>query len=166
MPDGTRLTVRPIRPDDEPLLRDFFRTLSEQTVYLRYLHMVQRAQLVAHEALSHLCFVNFDQEIALVVEGRHSGNEGPVILGVGRLSRMAKLEGAEFDILVHDLYQRHGLGTALLRRLIEVGRTEGLRRIAATMLWDNHGMQRTCQKLGFQLKYVPEDQAMVASLEL
>jgi acetyltransferase len=145
-------------------MRDFYRTLSEQTVYLRYLHMVQRDQLVAHEALSRLCFVDFDREIALVAEGKD--NEGPVILGLGRLSRMARSEEAEFDLLVHDIYHRHGLGTALLRRLIEVGRAEGLRRIAATMLCDNYGMQRTCQKLGFQLKYVPEDQAMIASLEL
>ena len=166
MPDGTRVMVRPIRPDDEPLMRDFYATLSEQTVYLRYLHMVQRSQPVAHEALSHLCFVDFDQVIALVVEGRDSANEGPVILGVGRLSRMARSGEAEFDLLVHDVYQRHGLGTALLRRLIEVGRAEGLRRITATMLCGNHAMQRTCQKLGFQLKYVPEDQAMVANLAL
>jgi acetyltransferase len=147
-------------------MRDFYRTLSEQTVYQRYLHMVQRSQLVAHEALSRLCFVDFDQEIALVVERRDSGNEGPVILGVGRLSRMARSAEAEFDLLVHDIYQRHGLGTALLRRLIEIGRAEGLRRITATILCDNRGMQRTCQKLGFQLKYVAEDHAMVASLEL
>jgi acetyltransferase len=147
-------------------MRDFYKTLSEQSVYQRYLHMVQRSQLVAHEALSHLCFVDFDQVIALVVEGRDPGNEGPVILGVGRLSRMGKSREAEFDVLVHDVYQRRGLGTALLCRLIEVGRAEGLRRISATMLCDNHGMQRTCRKLGFQLKYVPEDQAMVASLAL
>lgn len=81
MPDGTRVMVRPIRPDDEPLMRDFYATLSEQTVYLRYLHMVQRSQPVAHEALSHLCFVDFDQVIALVVEGRDSANEGPVNSG-------------------------------------------------------------------------------------
>jgi acetyltransferase len=147
-------------------MRDFYKTLSEQSVYLRYLHMVQRSQLVTHEALSRLCFVDFDREIALVVEGRDSGNEGPLILGVGRLSRMGKSGQAEFDILVHDVYQRRSLGTALLRRLIEVGRAEGLRRITATMLCDNHAMQRTCRKLGFQLKYVPEDQAMVASLAL
>jgi acetyltransferase len=147
-------------------MREFYRTLSEQTVYLRYLHMVHRSQLVAHEALSRLCFVDFDQEIALVVEGKDSGNEGPVVLGVGRLSRMARPGEAEFDLLVRDAYQRHGLGTALLRQLIEVGRAKGVRRITATMLCDNHAMQRTCLKLGFQLKYVPEDQAMVASLEL
>jgi acetyltransferase len=166
MPDGTRVTVRPIRPEDEPLMRDFHKALSEQTVYLRYFHMVQLGQRVAHEPLSRLCFIDFDRETALVVEGRDPARGRRAILAVGRLSRMPTSGEAEFDLLVDDAYQRHGLGSELLRRLIEIGRAQGLRRITATMLRDNYGMRRTCQKLGFQLKYVPEDQAMVARLEL
>lgn len=166
LPDGTWVTIRPICPEDELLLRELHKRLSDDTVYLRYLHMIQLDQRVAYESLSRLCCIDFDREMALVVEGRHAASGRRAILAMGRLSRMPTLSEAEFDLLVDDAYQRHGLGTELLRRLIEVGRAEGVRCITAVMLRDNQGMQRTCQKLGFQLNYVPQDQVMVARLEL
>jgi acetyltransferase len=73
---------------------------------------------------------------------------------------------AEFDLLVDDIYQRHGLGSELLRRLVDIARHEGVRRITAAMLRSNLGMQRTCEKLGFKLTYKPEDGVMMAALEL
>jgi acetyltransferase len=166
LPDGTWVTIRPICPEDEWLLREFHERLSDDTVYLRYLHMIQLDQRVAHESLSRLCCSDFDREMALVAEGWHAASGRRAILAMGRLSRMPTLSEAECDLLVDDAYQRHGLGTELLRRLIEVGRAEGVRCITAVMLRDNQGMQRTCQKLGFQLNYVPEDQVMVATVEL
>lgn len=165
LPDGTWVTIRPICPEDELLLRELHKRLSDDTVYLRYLHMIQLDQRTANESLS-LCCIDFDREIALVVEGRHAVSGRRAILAMGRLSRLPTLSEAEFDLLVDDAYQRHGLGTELLRRLIEVGQAEGVRCITAVMLRDNQGMQRTCQKLGFQLNYVPQDQVVVARLAL
>jgi len=124
LPDGAPVTIRPIRPEDEPLMRDFHERLSDQTVYLRYFHMIQLSQRVAHEPLSHLCFTDFDREMVLVVEGKDATSGRRVILAVARLSRTRTIGEGELDLLVDDAYQRHGLGTELLRRLIVIGRGE------------------------------------------
>src|ERR1700749_2100765 len=64
--DGTPLTLRPIRPEDEPLMVKFHGTLSEQTVLYRYFGLPKLEQRVAHERLTRICFNDYDREIALV----------------------------------------------------------------------------------------------------
>ncbi len=165
---GTELLLRPIRPEDEPLMVRFHETLSERSVYLRYFHVISLSQRVAHERLTRICFIDYDREMAIVAE-RHDPQTGEhEILGVGRLSRTsgAPEPEAEFAILVSDLFQRQGLGTELLRRLLQIGRDEKLRRITADILPDNYGMQRICEKLGFTLRHDPEEEVIKAAIEL
>ena len=69
MKDGTAVTFRPIRPEDEPMMVKFHETLSDRSVYLRYLHPMMLSQRVTHERLSRICFVDYEREIALVAEG-------------------------------------------------------------------------------------------------
>jgi acetyltransferase len=89
------------------------------------------------------------------------------ILGVGRLSKTAGgNEEAEFAILVTDHFQGHGLGTELLRRLVEVGREEGLARIVGFISPENDSMQSIARKLGFSLKRIKEDDIIQATLAL
>ena len=71
--DGTAVTIRPIRPEDEPLMIEFHRTLSEESVHFRYFSMFQLESRIAHERLRRICFLDPDREIALVVERRHRG---------------------------------------------------------------------------------------------
>jgi acetyltransferase len=160
MKDGTPITIRPIRPEDEPLMVPFHESLSEQSVYLRYFHMIALGQRVAHDRLVRICFGDFDREMALVVE--HKG----AILGVGRLSRAPGRDEAEFSVLISDKYQQHGLGTELLRRLVQVGKAEGLKRISANILPENAGMQAVCKKLGFTVQRVPSEDLIRAEIEL
>jgi acetyltransferase len=160
MKDGTAITIRPIRPEDEPLMVPFHESLSEQSVYLRYFHMIALGQRVAHDRLVRICFGDFDREMALVVE--HKG----AILGVGRLSRAPGRDEAEFSVLISDKYQQHGLGTELLRRLVQVGKAEGLKRISANILPENAGMQAVCKKLGFTVQRVPSEDLIRAEIEL
>ncbi len=160
MKDGTPVVIRPIRPEDEPLMVPFHESLSEQSVYLRYFHMIALGQRVTHERLVRICFGDFDREMALVAE--HKG----AILGVGRLSRLPGRDEAEFSVLISDKYQRRGLGTELLRRLVEVGKAEGLKRISASILPENAGMQAVCKKLGFRLKPDPEEGVIRAEITL
>ena len=68
MKDGTTVQVRPIRPEDEPLMVKFHATLSERTVYLRYFHMENLGARVAHERLLQKCFIDYDREMALVAD--------------------------------------------------------------------------------------------------
>jgi acetyltransferase len=159
--DNTPITIRPIRPEDEPLMAKFHGTLSEETVYLRYFHMLDLSRRVAHERLARICFIDYDREMALVVEHTDPQSGASEIIGVGRLTKSWGKPEAEFAVLISDHYQRHGLGSTLLRRLVEIGRDEGLRRITGEFLADNTGMHRVCQRLGFRLRHSPEDMTVV-----
>jgi acetyltransferase len=149
--DGTPVMIRPIRPEDEPLLVAFHTTLSEQSVYLRYFSPLRLSQRVAHERLTRMCFVDYDRQMALVVEHRDVQTGQRQILGVGRLIKLHGANEAEYAMLVSDQWQGQGMGTELLRRLIQVGRDEGLSRITAEILPDNRIMQQISQRLGFRL---------------
>ena len=147
---GEDITVRPIRPEDEPKLVTFHERLSERSVYLRYANLMKLEQRVAHERLARICFIDYDREMALVAERPTAEGENQII-GVGRLTKQPGRDEAEFAMLVTDEYQGEGIGTELLRRLVEVGDAEGLDRITADILQQNHAMQRVCEKLGFDL---------------
>ena len=151
MKDGTTVTIRPIRPEDEPLAVQFHQTLSEQSVYFRYFHLMKLSQRIAHERLMRLCFIDYDREMALVADYKNPETGNHEILAVGRLSQLHGVSEAEFALLVSDPYQRQGLGTELLRRLLEVGRNEQIQSITADILPENAAMQRVCEKVGFQL---------------
>ena len=164
--DGTRFTIRPIRPDDEPLMIAFHGTLSEESVRLRYLHPFKLDQRTAHERLIRTCFVDYDREMALVAEV-HSAAGRREIAAVGRLSRDRDgRNGAEFALLVADAWQRRGIGRALLRRLVAVARRERMTRVYADILVANVGMQRLCDELGFTLDPMPDAGVIPAVLEL
>jgi len=145
------VTIRPIKPEDEPLMVKFHETLSEESVYNRYFSALKLSQRVAHDRLTRICFNDYDREIALVTELKVAKGEDRKVLGVGRLSKQHGGNEAEFAVLVSDEWQRQGLGTELLRRLVEIGRDEKLTRISGMVLADNHAMQHICTKLGFKV---------------
>ena len=151
MRKGETVTIRPIRPEDEPLIVAFHHTLSERSVYYRYFSTMKLDQRIAHERLSRICFRDYAREMALVVE-RRAGDGTREIIAVGRLSKLHGVPEAEFAILVNDSWQGNGLGAELLRRLVQIGREEKLTRISADILADNHAMQALARKVGFEVK--------------
>ncbi len=153
--DGTPVIIRPIRPEDESLLVQFHQTLSERSVYLRYFAPLKLGERIAHERLSRLCFIDYDREIALVVERHDPQLQKAEILGVGRLSRVHGVNEAELALTVTDPWQRHGLGTQLLRMLVQVARDERIERITMRILGDNHEMRQLALKVGFGVKHLP-----------
>ena len=167
MKDGETLVIRPIRPEDEPLMVRFHESLSEESVYMRYFHMMNLDQRTAHERLTRICFIDYDREMALVAEREDPETGEREIMGVGRLSRQGGApDEAEFSVLVSDRFQRRGLGTTLLGKLLEVGREEGLERITADILFDNRAMQKISRRLGFTLRRDTEEMVMKADLDL
>jgi acetyltransferase len=146
--DGTAVTIRPVRPEDEPLFVRMHEALSERSVYFRYFHPSKLGRRTAHERLRRICFIDYDREMALVAERRDPGTGGREIVGVGRLIKVPRTDGAEFALLVADAHQRQGLGAELLRRLARFARDEGLARIHALVLPENTGMLRICTELG------------------
>ena len=164
--DGTPVMLRPIRPEDEPLMIKFHETLSDRSVYFRWLHMLGLSQRIAHEQLIQMCFIDYDREMALVVNYHNPQTEQDEIIGVGRLIKAHGENEADFAILVTDQFQRKGLGTELLRRLIQFGHDEKLQRLTGNILAENQGMQEVCKKLGFRLHHLQEERLMSAELEL
>ena len=154
---GDRLTIRPIRPEDEPLMVKFHQDLSEESVYLRYAHMVKLKQRIAHERLTRICFIDYDREIVLAADYKDPDTADHEIIAVARLSKLHGTNEAEFALIVSDRYQHQGLGTELLRQLLAVGKEEKLDAIVGYILHSNHNMQIICRKLGFQLQPDPEE---------
>jgi acetyltransferase len=150
--DGTPLVIRPIRPEDEPLIVKFHETLSEQTVYRRYFGHLHLSDRVKHERLTRICFNDYDRELALVAEHEDPSTRERQIVGVARLSKSRTANDAEFAVLVADEYQRRGIGTELLRRLVEIGREEKLHSIKGEILRENRGMVRASRNVGFEIR--------------
>jgi acetyltransferase len=162
--DGTAVTIRPIRPEDEPLLVTFHRSLSEESVHSRYFHMSSLNHRIAHERLVRICFTDYERELALVVERRDPRSGEHRILAAGRLSRLHERNDAEFSMLIGDAFQHQGLGTALLGQLLRAGREEGIDRVTGEILRENAAMQRVCRRLGFTLE--PGDGVVQAWIDL
>jgi acetyltransferase len=156
------VTIRPIRPEDEPLMVKFHETLSEESVYHRYFSALHLEQRIAHERLTRICFNDYDREIALVAEHKEAKTDEKKILGVGRLSKIHGLNEAEFSLLISDEWQNLGLGFELLKQLVAIGRAEKLDRIFGEILADNRAMQGICKKLGFKIT-VENDQRTCAA---
>ncbi|MBX2822371.1 MAG: bifunctional acetate--CoA ligase family protein/GNAT family N-acetyltransferase [Rhodothermaceae bacterium] len=162
---GQEVTFRPIRPEDEPLMVDLHKALSEESVYFRYFQSMSFEQRTSHNRLARLSFIDYDRDIALVLEAKNDeGN--PAFIAVGRLSRYANSNDAELSLVVTDAYQRQGIGTELVSRLISIGQKEGLAHITASTLPQNHGMKNVFKKLGFTLNYIQDEGIVQATLSL
>jgi acetyltransferase len=165
--DGTELTIRPIRAEDEPLMVKFHGTLSERSVYLRYLHPIALTQRVSHERLARICFIDYARETVLVAERVDPKSGEREILAVGRLTRINWRGEAEFALLISDHFQRRGLGTELLRRLLAIARAEHVGRVVGYISAENAGMIGVARAVGFRVRRVTDDPSLVeATIDL
>ena len=166
MRDGNQVTIRPIRPEDEPLMVKLHETLSDRSVYLRYFCSLSLSRRVAHERLLKICFGDYDREMALVAERIDPVTQERRIIGVGRLSKLHGRNEAEVAVLISDQYQKLGLGNELLRRVVEVARDEKLSQVSAEMLTDNLAMQIIMKRLGFRVRTEEDMTSVRAFLDL
>jgi acetyltransferase len=164
--DGAEVIIRPIRPEDEPLMVRFHATLSERSVYLRYFHMMKLDHRASHERLTQICLIDYEREMVLVAERQNPETAEREILAVGRLVRAPEANEAEFAMLISDTFQHHGLGTEMLRRLLEFARAEKMVRVTADILPENHHMAKVCRLLGFRLQYSLDERVIKAELLL
>lgn len=163
---GDRVTIRPIRPEDEPLMVHFHQNLSEESVYLRYAHTVKLTKRIAHERLTRICFIDYDREMVLAADYKNPETCEHEILGVARLSKSHGMNEAEFALIVSDRYHHQGLGTELLRRILEIGKEQNLEAIVGYILNSNEPMQSICRKLGFKLQPDPGEGMLKATFVL
>ena len=138
--DGTRLQLRPMRPEDAELERRFFASLSERSRYQRFMQYLPR--LPPH-MLARFTQLDYDRELALVTV--HNGE----FIAVGRYAPNPDGETAEFALTVGDPWQGKGLGRALLERLCNAARAAGYRALYGNILQANHSMIELAQRLGF-----------------
>jgi acetyltransferase len=163
--DGTGVTIRPIRPEDEPLMVRFHETLSERSVYLRYFYSLSLSARIEHERLVRICFAGYDRGFALVADRVHPETGEREILGVGRFTAIGA-GGAEVAVLVTDRWQGHGLGSELLATVVQVARAEGFERLSGEILRDNLATQAVFKKVGFTLQPLHDAGSISARLEL
>jgi acetyltransferase len=167
--DGTQVTIRPIRPQDEPTMVKFHETLSDRTVYMRYFTSLSLSRRTAHERLIRICTVDYEHEMVLIAEHTdpHTGEQQ--IVAVARLNQLQsdrQQKEAEVAALVSDKYQHQGLGTELLRRLVQIARDKRISRLVAEMLWDNLAIQAIFNALGFELRVPADGGSVEAALDL
>jgi acetyltransferase len=158
--DGTPVTIRPIRPEDEPLMVAFHHTLSEHSVYMRYFHWLKLDQRITHERLTRMCFIDYDRQMALVAVRQGQ------ILGVGRLVRSPLTNDAEVAVIISDAWHGRGLGSQLVERVVEFARDEKVARLNASVLYENRPMLRILEKAGFRLIPSNDPETVEATMEL
>jgi acetyltransferase len=99
------------------------------------------------------CNIDYDRQIAMVAEVKE--NEERKIIGVARLIINPDFSSGEIAVLVHDRFQRKGVGQKLMEMVIKIGRWKGLHEIYGEVLTDNEKMLKLCRKLGFTTKWLP-----------
>lgn len=151
MKDGTEVTLRPIRPEDEPLEHELLSTLSEETLRVRFFTILKD---ISHEMLTRFCNIDYDREMAIVAEIKEGDRKK--IIGICRIIIENDLKTAEYAVLVHDNYQGRGLGYKLLDVIIGIGQDKGLEEIYGTVLSENEKMLGTAKKLGFRQFHQPD----------
>jgi len=167
--DGSAVTFRPIRPEDEPLIVEFHKTLSDRSVYLRYMTPMLLSERAAHRRLARICHCDYDREITLVAEqGEANGGENGKarILAAGRLTKMHGVNSARFSVLVSDLSQGMGVGKEMVRKLLQVSKQEGVDHIETLMMVDNQPMRHICQQLGFTFTPTKEEHILKVEIDL
>jgi ribosomal protein S18 acetylase RimI-like enzyme len=144
--DGTKVHVRPIVPEDEPLLHEAVAAMSERTVYFRFFTPMKRMP----DALAHrLAVVDYNDRFALVGTTHRPGGAKERIVGVARYDRVPKTEVAETAVAVVDEFQRRGLGSALMSILGRVARDHGIKTFTLIVLPENQQMLGLLRKMGW-----------------
>ena len=161
--DGAVITIRPIRPEDEPAMATFHARLSQRTVRARYGKDRPLSERTAHERLARICFVDYDRQFALVAEAPVLGGTTE-IAGVARLSRIHASNDRLLTLTVADAWQRQGIGAQLVRSAVRVSQGEGVERVIAELAPDNAGMREILADEGFAFDDRGEE--LVATLTL
>jgi acetyltransferase len=160
------IRLRPIRPDDEPLIVAFHGTLSERSVYMRYFSWMKLGQRTAHERLARMCFIDYDRQIAFVAETSNERTGDRQIVGVGRLVKSTGGKEAEVAFVVSDAMQGHGIGREMMQLLVEFARDEQISELSATFIRENLPMRRLLERFHFEVTDDVEEESSTARLKL
>jgi acetyltransferase len=158
---GVNIFIRPIRPEDAPLLVELFESLSPRSVYLRFFSPLKQ---LPHSMLARFTQIDYDRHIALVAISESQTDEK--MLGVARIILGRDLRQAEFSVVVGDPWQGKGIGATLLQRCLGIARERGIREVTGTVLAENTQMLALGRKLGFKMKKEPSVPEYELSIDL
>jgi len=141
---GLRLRLRPVRVTDEPLLKDFFYSLSENSLYKRF---IQVRKDMPHDRLQDFVVIDYTTEMIMLATEERNGKE--VVLGVGQYGLTGSSHTAEVALVVRDDCQGKGIGSELLAYLTYLAKRQGLHGFTAEVLVENSPMLHLFEKMGF-----------------
>jgi len=159
--DGTVVTLRPIKPEDEPMWHDLLANCSTQSIWFRFRYLFKQT---THEMATRYCFIDYDREIGIVAEIEEEGQNK--LIGVGRLVADMNHEEAEYAVIVVDRWHGRGLGGLLTDYCLEVARRWGVKRVVAETTKDNARMLATFRNRGFEFIERPDEDVILVRKEV
>lgn len=144
---GLEILLRPIKMSDEPLFKDFFYSLSDDTLYRRFISMRRD---MPHERLQQFVIIDYTKEMAILAVIQQGEKEN--IAGVGRYSLLEASHTAEVALVVRDNDQNKGIGTEVLSYLTYLAKRQGLLGFTAEVLVENKPMLHLFEKMGFGIE--------------
>jgi acetyltransferase len=161
LPDGTRVLLRPIKPEDEPLWLEMIGNCSKESLYSRFRYFFHWE---THEVATRYCYIDYDREIAIVAE--YLDESGRHLIGVGRLIADPDHESVEYAILIVDAWQQKDLGNLITDFCLEIAGKWNLKKIVAQTTTDNKRMITVFQKRGFEVSINDHDSTVDVFKEL
>jgi acetyltransferase len=158
--NGTRVLIRPIKPEDEEKHFAFFHSLSRQTNYYRFFSYRKK---LTHEQITRFTQIDYDREMAIIALVEENGKEKTI--GVNRLVYYPRDDRYEFALVVTDDWQDKGVGKVLMEKLISIARDRGIKTIYGNILAENNRMIQFCRRFGFK-EYQSEGEVVLVKLEL
>jgi acetyltransferase len=147
LPDGRSVTLRPIKPEDEPLWHEMIAACSQHTMRMRFRGLLNAS---THELATRFCFIDYDREIAIVAELELDGQ--PRFAGIARLVADPDRRRAEFAILIADPWQQLGLSHPLTDDCLAIAQGWGVEQVIATATPDNQRVLSLLERHGFELR--------------
>lgn len=144
---GMEILLRPIKISDEPLFKDFFYSLSDDTLYRRFISMRKD---MPHERLQRFVIIDYAKEMAILAMIQQEEKE--IIVGVGRYSMQEAAHIAEVALVVRDDHQSKGIGTEIISYLTYLAKKQGLLGFTAEVLVENKPMLHLFEKMGFGIE--------------
>jgi acetyltransferase len=154
--DGTDITIRPIRPEDADIEKQFVHDLSDESKYFRFMNSMQE---LTETMLVRFTQLDYSREMALIAVAEEQGRE--IELGVARYAINPDGDSCEFALVIADNIQGKGLGQKLMAALMEAARAKGLKTIEGEVLSNNHNMLKLMTRIGFTTKSSEEDPSIL-----
>ncbi len=157
--NGTKVHLRPIRPEDEPMWHEMLAVSSRESIRFRFRYLFKQS---THQMAIPFCFIDYDREMAIVAEVEDAGQKK--IAGVGRLVVGPDPTNAEYAVFVADPWQNQGLGGMLTDYCLEIARSWGVQVVKAETTPDNVRMIAIFQHRGFAIEHHTTDGVVLAQL--